>query len=273
MKPFKMDFHSHSHFSNDSKTPMEDMVKKAIALDVTHMAFTEHVDFDADPELGYPDWNFDQEKYMDTIEHLNLKYKTDIRLYIAAEIGLQKQVSVKNRTLCQKYPFDFILGSQHTLDGEDIYRSHHFLSKDYKNAIKRYFESYYENILAYEDFDTLGHLDLFLRYHKDAIEVPFNVYSDYVEALLKKLIEMGKGIELNAGGYRYGLNQNNPTVDYLKLYRALGGEIITLGSDAHSPEYVADHYDENCAQLRQLGFKYITYFEKRQPKFISLTKG
>ena len=47
---------------------------------------------------------------------------------------------------------------------------------------------------------------------------------------------MGKGIELNTGGFKYGLGHPNPCEDIIKRYKELGGEIITLGSDAHKCE-------------------------------------
>lgn len=270
MSPFKMDFHVHSDFSSDSKTPMKTMIENAIEKGVTHLAFTEHIDYDADPSFEIKDWDFDKDRYFNILTDYQLLYQPKIKLHFAAEIGLQKQVTKRNQETTQKYPFDFVLASLHTLDREDVYHSKYFLEDNYLNAIRAYFEAYYENICTFDDFDTLGHLDLYLRYHKNSKDIHFSAFSDYVETLMKKIIHMGKGIELNAGGHRYGLGHNNPTDDFLKLYKSLGGEILTLGSDAHSPDYIADQYEENCQRLKAIGFKYVTTFEKRKAHFHKL---
>ena len=83
-------------------------------------------------------------------------------------------------------------------------------------------------------------------------------------------IQKGKGIELNTAGFKYGLGHPNPTESILKRYRELGGEIITIGADAHAPEHVAYDFDKVPAILKAAGFRYYTVFELRKPKFIPL---
>ena len=40
------DYHTHSYFSGDCNTPMEDMIKSALQKGITHLCFTEHMDLD-----------------------------------------------------------------------------------------------------------------------------------------------------------------------------------------------------------------------------------
>ena len=40
------DFHLHSDFSEDSTSPMEDMIKEGIKQNLKGMCFTEHTDLD-----------------------------------------------------------------------------------------------------------------------------------------------------------------------------------------------------------------------------------
>ena len=56
----------------------------------------------------------------------------------------------------------------------------------------------------------------------------------------------------------------------LKLYRSMGGEIITIGSDAHVPEHIGFHFDEAQELLRSCGFRYFTTYTRRKPEFHSL---
>jgi histidinol-phosphatase (PHP family) len=84
------------------------------------------------------------------------------------------------------------------------------------------------------------------------------------------LIEHGKGLECNTGGLRYGLSQPNPSRRILKRYRELGGEIITIGSDAHTPDYLGYGFQECRRFLLRCGFRYYTVFHGRKPEFIPL---
>ena len=61
-------------------------------------------------------------------------------------------------------------------------------------------------------------------------------------------------------------------IEIIKRYKELGGEIITIGSDAHSPEYVASHIKDAYEILRNVGLKAFTIFEKQQPYFIDIPK-
>ena len=84
------------------------------------------------------------------------------------------------------------------------------------------------------------------------------------------MISLGKGIELNTGGFKYGLGHPNPCEDILKRYHELGGEILTLGADAHKPEHVAYDFDKIPDILKTCGFSYYTVFKERKPVFLPI---
>ena len=71
---------------------------------------------------------------------------------------------------------------------------------------------------------------------------------------------------MNTAGVKYGLGYYHPKIEILKLYKELGGEIITIGSDAHNPEFIGYEYKEVEKLLRELEFKYI-YLYKERKKF------
>ena len=91
-----------------------------------------------------------------------------------------------------------------------------------------------------------------------------------LDEILKRLIFMGKGIELNTGGYHYGLGEPNPCVGIIRRYRELGGEIITIGADAHTPDKAAYAFDRAEAVLDRCGFRYYTVFKEHKPEFLPL---
>ncbi len=138
-----------------------------------------------------------------------------------------------------------------------------------KSKIQRYFESILENLQVFSDFDVYGHLDYVVRYCTDnAFLYQCEDYQDIWEECLRILIANGKGIELNCAGFRYGKHPN-PHQTILRRYKELGGEILTIGSDAHSPEYLAFHFPALPELLKSCGFSYITTFENRKPTFMS----
>ena len=88
-----------------------------------------------------------------------------------------------------------------------------------------------------------------------------------VEAILRRVIADGKGIEVNTSSHRYGLTDTTPSVAILQLYRELGGTILTIGSDSHAPAHLGTYIGEARALLRDLGFRQFCTFERMQPVF------
>jgi histidinol-phosphatase (PHP family) len=120
-------------------------------------------------------------------------------------------------------------------------------------------------------FDVLGHVGYTSRYmFKAGFKTSLLPYRDMLEELFKIVIQSGKGIELNTAGLRNPVGEFAPTPEILALYRSLGGEILTVGSDAHFPEHTGNGVREAYELIRQCGFKYITVFRRHTPEFITL---
>ena len=157
------------------------------------------------------------------------------------------------------------------MDGTDPYYPEFWNGRDQKAAIRRYLDVTLENIRAFDDFDVYGHLDYIVRYiPQGERRFSYPEYRELTDAILQLLIGKGKGIEINTGGYKAGLPDPNPCADMLRRYRELGGEIITMGSDAHTPDYVGCRFSDAKEVLRDCGFRYYTVFRERKPEFIPL---
>lgn len=264
------DFHMHSSFSGDSDTPMEEMILKGIELGLTHMCFTEHNDFDFPITEETPEGIFDlnPDAYLFDLIKYRQKYADRIHLLFGMELGLQPQLLRQNSILAKGYDFDFIIGSSHICNKKDPYYPPFYEGRSEEEAYREYFESVLENIKKFSNFDVYGHLDYVVRYgpNKDQ-NYTFEKYQDILDPILKLLIENGKGIELNTGGLKNGLKEFNPCSAILKRYQAFGGEIITIGSDAHVTNNIAAHFSKAADILQDCGFKYYTIFEKRIPEF------
>ncbi len=153
----------------------------------------------------------------------------------------------------------------------DPYYPVYWEGKKEEEGIFRYFESILENLNFCSDFDVYGHLDYIIRYLPSGKKsYSYEIYQEIIEQCLKRLISMGKGIEVNTAGLKYGLGAPNPRPEILQKYRELGGEIITIGSDGHKPEHLAFAFDQIQELLEQCGFRYLTLFRKRKPEFIHI---
>ena len=125
-----------------------------------------------------------------------------------------------------------------------------------------------EKMVSWGRFTVLGHLTLPERYAWERHQVPlsFDRYEERLRAILKAAIDRGLGIELNS-------NRGNaplPGEKWLKIYRELGGEIITLGSDAHRPAHIACAMEERQELLKACGFDAFCAFDAGQPVFHKL---
>lgn len=258
------DTHMHTRYSGDSTAEPEDMINAAIQYGLDGICVTDHMDYDYpnDSEL----FLFDVAAQQRELLMLKEKYKAHIPFLIGIELGLQPQVSGMNQELLRSYDFDFVIGSSHVVHGFDPYYKEYYEGKSEHEAYLEYFESILENISAFDEFDVYGHIDYVVRYGPNKNEeYSYRRYADVIDEIFIQLIQKGKGIELNTAGLKYGLGHPHPTEDALKRYRELGGEILTLGSDAHKPEHVAYDFKRVPEILRNAGFRYYTVFEKRKP--------
>ena len=138
-------------------------------------------------------------------------------------------------------------------------------------AYTEYFQSIIDNVKKFKNFDVYGHLDYVVRYgpNKDA-NYSYDEYKDVIDEILRLLVEEGKGLEVNTGGIKHNLKDLHPCMGILKRYRELGGEIVTVGSDAHTPQDLANGFDRAFEFLKECGFGYYTIFENRLPEFKKL---
>lgn len=271
--PILADCHLHSHHSGDSEAPMEDMVRRGIELGLHTMCFTEHNDFGYPAMPGEPEDLFllNADSYLYELLGLKEKYADQIKILFGLELGLQPEVFRENAVFARSHEYDFIIGSSHICMGKDPYYPSFFEGRSDEEAYREYFRSELDNIKKFSNFDVYGHLDYVVRYGASRDEnYSYDRYKDLLDAILEQLLEKEKGIELNTGGIKKGMKDFHPCMDVLKRYRSLGGEIITVGSDAHEPAHMGDAFDRAAEVLKECGFKYYTIFEKRHPEYIKI---
>lgn len=261
------DLHIHSNFSGDCEAPMEKMVLQGISLGIDAICFTDHQDTDNpyDGEL----FEIEFDSYFKELNRLKDLYQNRIQILFGVELGLQPSLAVKHSNMLHKHPFDFVIGSNHLINGLDPFFPQFFQTREESAGYQEYFESVLTNIKAFSEFDVFGHLDYVIRYGPNKNKFySYTKYREIVDEILKTLIEKQVGLELNTAGFKYGLGHPNPHEDILKRYHELGGDIITIGSDAHTTQYLAYEFKKAFSILKACGFQYYTVFRKRKPEYI-----
>ena len=273
------DMHMHTWFSTDSEACPCDMADEAVRKGLKTICFTDHFDKD-DLEWG-EEGIFDVDAYFVEMQKLQEEYAGKLSIRIGIELGLRTYLKDYYEELTKKYPFDFVIGSVHNVpykkdaEGNILYTDPAaeklFTDRTDKEAYRLMMETTLENVRTSDCFQTLGHLDYVVRYGKSREkEYSYTDYADIIDEILKLLIEKEKGLEVNSAGLKYGLPFAHPHPDVLKRYRELGGEIITIGADAHKPEHIAYDFGKVEELLKACGFKYYTEFSKQKPVFKQL---
>lgn len=259
------DYHVHTDFSDDSDAAMGSMIESAISLGAERIAITDHYDPDY-PDPAFP-FIIDFEKYHEALITAGEKYKDKIKVIKGIEAGIMKTTIEKCRKAVHAFSYDFVIGSFHCFDGIDL------CSADYeaigqKNIMPRFYSNMYECLKEYKCYDVLGHFNVIDRYIP--YEADYSESMGLIEDILRMIISDGKGIEINTSSFRYSMGaRTTPSSEILRMYKNLGGEILTIGSDAHRPQDIADHFSYAEKMAADAGFGYLTVFENRAPKMIA----
>lgn len=281
----KIDYHIHSEFSDDSNIPMEEQIEKAISLGVHEMCFTDHVDYGikndwTDEEILWrggdgigiaaservPLMNVNYPEYFYKLDRMKKIYGDRITIRNGLEFGIQQHTIPRYQKLLREYgnKLDFILLSIHQVDDQEFWTGDFLTGKTQEECHFRYYTELLNVIKQFQDYDALAHVDLISRYDPCGT-IAYKKIEGILTDIFNRVIADGKGIELNTSSWHYKLSDTTPGREILKLYYSLGGRIITIGSDAHTPKYIADHEAEARQILKEIGFSEIYTFEKHVP--------
>ena len=260
------DCHMHTCFSDDSDTPVEAMADRAIALGMERIYITDHHD------IGFPRGEFwlDTVPYLEKLEKVKEDYRGRLDIHIGVELGIQSHLCEEISSYASRYPFDYIIGSVHLVEGKDPDLRDELDMTD-EEMYREYFQSTLETVKKVQCFQSLGHLDYIVRYGPNKNKhYSYETYAACIDPILEYLIRHEKCLEVNTAGLKYGLGHPNPEESVLRRYLELGGTLITIGSDAHRPEHIAYDFEKAEDILRSLGFQSYTIFRQRKPVQISL---
>ena len=232
-----IDCHVHSELSFDSREPMENYVRQRAQRGDKYFITTEHVDLESWAIGGEDDIAPDFDRQQRLVKELNEKYPVEVLLGV--EIGWRKSIHQRNVELALSKPFDMIILSVHEVEYADVSTPQFSYGKTTDQCYDEYLNCIIDAINSFDNFDTFGHVDYVLRYvgHTD-----LSKHKEKLTQIFKMLIERGKALEINTK-----VIHNPQAVERMKyivqLYASVGGEKITLGSDAHTADKYKNGFD------------------------------
>ncbi|GAV24707.1 histidinol phosphate phosphatase [Carboxydothermus islandicus] len=272
------DYHIHPGYSIDAaEYPLKDYCERALVLNLKEIAFTTH--FEAEPERRHLDWfvrvngeilpmEVDEwlQFYFAEVEKLKEEYKDRLAIKIGLEVGYFEGIEEIISKLKEKYPFDFLIGSIHTLDHLALSSrkeaSHLFVRYSAEDIINNYFNRL-ENLVKSGLFEVIGHLDLFLRYGLNFFELEkLLVFDEKIRDIFFLIKQKGQIIELNTSALRRGHSFIHPHQFYLEKLLLAGIDKFVIGSDAHT-----------LLELGYEGQKALELLKKYNLKPVSLERG
>ena len=267
----RFDGHVHSDCSPMGVHSMMSLCEQAVNRGLMGFAVTDCCDCD----------RFDEMQFAERVrESVYCVYKArsvfgdSLLLSNGIEVGQPLDNIGKADKIISSTPFDMVLASVKKYpDGRkmsDVDYSE-LSEKETVKLVESYYNCLYE-ASKWENFDVLSQLTLPMRYVNSEFSPYFSIRhcDDIIEMILKQLAENGKALEVNTSALRGKLNMILPPVRYIRMFRELGGEFITIGSGSHSCESLGADLNEGISLVHEAGFDSYCYYEKRKPVFIKI---
>jgi len=280
---FPVDYHLHTGYTQDATGTLNDYCKRAQKLGMKEIAFTNHLilpKFQNIPGIEkskVPEITIKLDQIQGHYKEIEIARKRfGIRIKFSMEIDYFEGYEREIDKIINNYPFDFVLGSTHFLDGFAIgdpgSAAEFFQNRDVSRAYVQYFLRLKKAIKS-KLFDVIAHPDVIRKYAIQYSDIPFEEYKNQAESVVHSLIDNKIGIELNTFGYTHPVRDSYPSIEFLKICKDFGVKTVTVGSDAHSPSALGIGLEEGIKKLKNVGYNEITLFNKRKPRKLSIKVG
>lgn len=268
------DIHTHSQNSFDAESTVDEMCQAAIrqglyALCVTDHCEAEYINCGENCEFGSFDRQIPQS--IRDINSAKEKYKEQLKVLCGLELGEPMHDPTQTKHALGYGDFDFILASVHNLRGHDDFYYLDYKTVDIAALLHEYFDELAETA-AFEHFDSLSHLTYPLRYivEREGFYPDLSPFAGQIDSIFRILVKNKKALEINVSGLFKPIGRTLPDVPLVRRFRELGGEYITIGSDAHSADMVGKGIEEGVVVAKAAGFSHYTIFENHQPTLIPI---
>ena len=261
------DQHLHTDNSPDGSHSAILMCERAVELGLRAIAFTDHCEA---PEYydGYYEKALPQ-AYFDAVKAKSV-FQGRLLVLTGVELGGAVYEEELCRRLLSQYSYDIVLSSLHFVKGAKEYHLIDYRQVDYRPVLEEYFKELLRQAKQ-NLFDSLAHLDYPTRYIRmQGVACSLKPFADLIDEILKVLVQNGKALEINTSGLSACFHTTLPGYDVIKRFRDLGGELVTVGSDAHCTASLGGGLEEGIALAHKAGFSYVTMFQRREPVLLKI---
>lgn len=264
---YLIDYHMHTEVSADSHAKLKDLVKMAYEQGINEIAITDHFD-----PLSYEDLhkNYKPGLQIETIERIRTEYQDKMTILHGVEYGELHQNPLVTKRILEEVPFDYVLGSVHKeSDAFDIGLIK-YTTSNVAEIVARYLKEVRKMVVD-NQFDCVAHIDLVKRYaNRQGVSFDIMDFKPILCEIFELLVQNDKGIEINTSGVRQGMGLMMPELDVVTLYKQMGGQIITVGSDSHHHNHVGADIKNALEMIKAAGFNSVTTFRKRVPNQVGI---
>jgi len=255
-----LDAHLHTNLSPDSEVPIDTFASQAVERGIGEIAITDHLDFEPGaPAYRYVSFDERERTVREAAERWG---ERGLAIRFGAEITWDSRWADDIRDHLRHHEYDFTIGSAHVYRGSPYEASNvasWVAGRSLPGIIEPYF-SEVERAIRSGLFDAIGHLDVVKRYlapHVTAADLA--AARELYEPLLRALVESGTALEINTSGLRQEAREIYPPAHIVERFRELGGERITIGSDAHRADTFAWALDDGYRVATDAGFDALSF--------------
>jgi histidinol-phosphatase (PHP family) len=261
-----LDYHLHTQFSEDGDDTMESMCQRAVELGIPEIGFTEH--WDVGPYETNPRY-FKPEPWYTELERMRKLFDGQLVIRAGIEIAEPHLYPQETKAVLQRAPFDYVIGSVHYVGKNFIFDDEYFRTHTADEVYGSYF-SELERMVRTAEIDIVAHFDIAARTGIPIFGYDPARYEETIRSVLKTCIQRGLTLDVNVSGLRKPSRNIMPDPLILAWYTEMGGQRLTLGSDAHRLREVGLHLEKAIEAIRAMGISQIVQFDHRKAQFIPL---
>lgn len=261
-----LDYHVHSTFSPDSPAIPEKLCHRAIELGIPELGFSEH--WDVGP---YEDTTrfLKPEAWWNELERLRVLFAGQLTIRAGIEIAEPHLYPEDTTGILSRLPFDYVLGSVHFVGEHMMFDENYFHQHTADEVYSAYFAEM-DRMVRIADINVVAHFDIPARTAKPILGYEPARYEDVIRTTLAVIIERGLALDVNVSGLRKLAQNIMPDPLILHWYHEMGGERVTLGSDAHRVEHLGLHLDQAVKAIQEAGLTHVTQFEQRRSRLVPI---
>lgn len=268
----KFDLHTHHFRCGHADGNIRDYIEAGIAAGLSVIGISDHTPYFGDPEEHpFPHIAMAKKEFANYVEEV-LKLKQEYEGTIDVLLGIESDffpahAEVYRKVLAQ-YPFDYIIGSVHSVSEVSIFNKNRWKNqnKQDKIATKEAYYSLIQQSARSGMFQILGHIDAMKGNYPAFSDIPADAA---IDETLRVIAENQIAIEINTSGKTKLSGGWYPSDAILERALHYGVE-VTFGSDAHTPKRVADEWDNVAKRLKEIGYSEWVYFKNKQKVVVPL---